>query len=61
MSAPQPPDDRLGRGHADAAADHILALVVAQDATLRVTPELHDATAAIVRSVAAALAAVGAR
>ena len=53
--------ERFELGHAGRAADHVLALVVAQDPTFRVTPEHHDAMAALVQAVARAVAAGGVR
>src|SRR5690348_1595866 len=44
-----------GRGHASAAAEHLLTLVVATDPSFRVTAEMHDAATALVHAVAAAL------
>jgi hypothetical protein len=38
--------------HAAAAADHILALVAAEDPTYPVTPEGHDTMVELVESVA---------
>ena len=56
-----PPTDRSEPDHASRAADHLLALVAARDPKFRPTAELHDATAALVQALAAALAAGGAR
>jgi hypothetical protein len=55
------PDERPELDHAAAAADHVLALIVAADPTFRATPERHDAMVALVQAVARAVAAGGAR
>jgi hypothetical protein len=55
------PDERPKLDHAAAAADHVLALIVAADPTFRATPKRHDAMVALVQAVARAVAAGGAR
>ena len=49
------PDDRHELDHASAAADHMLALVVAANPASRVTAGMHDATVELVRSIVRAL------
>ena len=48
-------EERHELDHAAAAADHLLALVVATDRTFRVTADRHDAAVALVQTIAAAL------
>ena len=55
------PTDPPELDHASRAADHLLALVAVRDPQFRATAELHDATAALVLALAAALAAGGSR
>ena len=43
------------RDHAVAAADHMLALVIAADPTFQVTAERHGAAVALVEAIVAAL------
>lgn len=50
-----PPTTRSERVHADAAAEHILALITAQDPTFEITPDRHDAMTALVLAVARAV------
>ena len=61
LTDPNEPDDRSELDHARRAADHLLALVAARAPQFRPTAELHDATAALVQALGAALAAGGAR
>jgi hypothetical protein len=55
------PDERPELDHAAAAADHLLALVVATDPSFQVSAEMHDATVALVHAVVSALTAGGDR
>ena len=48
-------DERRELDHAAAAADHVLALVVAADPTFRVTAEQHDAMVALLEAIVSAL------
>jgi hypothetical protein len=57
VNAPQV--DCRAQVHADAAVDHVLALVTARVPQLEPTPELHDAAAALVVAFGAALSAAG--
>ena len=58
---PMSVEERDVAAHAELAALAVLRLVELRDPAFRSTPELHDAVAALVLAVAAALAAGGAR
>ena len=61
LTDPNEPDDRSELDHAGRSTDHLLALVAVRDPQFRAMAELHDATAALVLALAAALAADRAR
>ena len=61
LTDPHQTDDRSELDHASRAADHLLRPRRRSRPAVPATAELHDATAALVLALAAALAAGGAR